>query len=314
MKLKAIFPKFVLVIPFAFGVFQSPKSQADGPGEGFRVAYVTQQASINEKLFAKDNLMAWCIVPFDAGKRSPEQRAAMLKELGIKKFAYDYRAEHVPTFEREIVALKENGIELSAWWFPTTLNDEAKMILALCEKHGVHPQLWVMGGGNPNMNATEAEAFALQEVNRIREIAIAAKAVGCKVGLYNHGGWFGKPENQVELIRKMDMPNVGIVFNLHHAHDELDRLPAIMELIKPHLLVLNINGMQTDGERQGKKILPLGQGDRDKEVLKTISASGYTGPIGILNHTDEDARKRLAENLAGLERLVTDLSDKKAKN
>lgn len=314
MKLKAILPKFFLVIPFAFGVFQSPKSQADAPGEGFRVANVTQQPSINEKLFAKDNLMAWCIVPFDAGKRSPEQRAAMLKELGIKRFAYDYRAEHVPTFEREIVALKENGIELSAWWFPTTLNDEAKMILALCEKHGVHPQLWVMGGGNPNMNATEAEAFASQEVKRIREIAIAAKAVGCKVGLYNHGGWFGKPENQVELIRKIDMPNVGIVFNLHHAHDELDRLPAIMELIKPFLLVLNINGMQTDGERQGKKILPLGQGDRDKEVLKTISASGYSGPIGILNHTDEDARKRLAENLAGLERLVTDLSDKKAKN
>ena len=272
-----------------------------------------QQAPINDKMFAKDNLMAWCIVPFDAGKRSPEQRAAMLKELGIKRFAYDYRAEHVPTFEREIVALKDNGVELSAWWFPMSLNDEAKMILALCEKHNVHPQLWVMGGGNANMNAAEAEVFALQEAKRIREIAIAAQKAGCKVGLYNHGGWFGKPENQIELIRKIDMPNVGIVFNLHHAHDELDRLPAILEMIKPHLLVLNINGMQTDGERQGKKILPIGMGDRDKEVLKTISASGYSGPIGILNHTDEDARKRLEENLAGLETLVSELSGKKAK-
>lgn len=139
-----------------------------------------QQAPINDKMFAKDNLMAWCIVPFDAGKRSPEQRAAMLKELGIKRFAYDYRAEHVPTFEREIVALKDNGVELSAWWFPMSLNDEAKMILALCEKHNVHPQLWVMGGGNANMNAAEAEVFALQEAKRIREIAIACKKRAAK--------------------------------------------------------------------------------------------------------------------------------------
>ena len=296
MKFKTFVIALFLFIPFALAVSEA------------------KQMSVDDKLFARDNLMAWCIVPFDAGKRSPEQRAIMLKELGFKRFAYDYRAEHVPTFEREIVALKENGVELSAWWFPMSLNEEAKMILALCEKHNVHPQLWVMGGGNPNMNAAEAEVFALQESKRIREIAIAAQKVGCKVGLYNHGGWFGKPENQIELIRKIDMPNVGIIFNLHHAHDELDRLPAILELIKPHLLVLNINGMQTDGERQGKKILPIGKGDRDKEVLKTISASGYSGPIGILNHTDEDARKRLEENLAGLETLVAELSAKKAKN
>jgi sugar phosphate isomerase/epimerase len=296
MNFKSIVIFCLLVIPFA-----PPTSEA-------------QQSPIKDKLFARDNLMAWCIVPFDSAKRTPEQRATMLKELGIKRFAYDYRAEHVPTFEREIVALKENGIELSAWWFPMSLNDEAKKILALCEKHNVHPQLWVMGGGNPNMNSAEAEVFALQETARIREIAIAAQKAGCQVGLYNHGGWFGKPENQIELIRNIDMPNVGIVFNLHHAHDELDRLPAILEMIKPHLLVLNINGMQTDGERQGKKILPIGQGDRDKEVLKTISASGYTGPIGILNHTDEDARKRLEENLAGLESLVVELSAGKTKN
>ena len=32
-------------------------------------------------LFARENLVAWCIVPFDAKKRSPEDRAAMLKKL-----------------------------------------------------------------------------------------------------------------------------------------------------------------------------------------------------------------------------------------
>ena len=36
-----------------------------------------------------ENLVAWCIVPFDASKRSPEQRARMLKELGMTRCAYD---------------------------------------------------------------------------------------------------------------------------------------------------------------------------------------------------------------------------------
>src|SRR4051794_39780623 len=74
------------------------------------------------KLFAQDNLVAWCIVPFDSKKRGPAERAEMLERLGFSKFAYDYRAEHVPTFDAEMEALKKRGIELTAWWFPQTLN------------------------------------------------------------------------------------------------------------------------------------------------------------------------------------------------
>lgn len=50
----------------------------------------------DKSLFARDNLVAWCIVPFDAKKRGPEERAAMLKRLGFTRFAYDWRAEHIP--------------------------------------------------------------------------------------------------------------------------------------------------------------------------------------------------------------------------
>src|SRR5437868_5191377 len=69
-------------------------------------------------LFAPTNLVAWCIVPFDAKKRGPEERAEMLERLGFKHFAYDYRAEHIPTFDAEIASLKRHKIELFAWWFP----------------------------------------------------------------------------------------------------------------------------------------------------------------------------------------------------
>jgi sugar phosphate isomerase/epimerase len=62
--------------------------------------------------------------------------------------------------------------------------------------------------------------------------------------------------------------------------------------------------MQTHGDKQGKKILVIGEGDRDREVFQAIAKSGYNGPIGILNHTNEDAYKRLRANLEGLEKVV----------
>jgi sugar phosphate isomerase/epimerase len=259
-------------------------------------------------LFARTNLVAWCIVPFDAKKRGPEERAEMLEKLGIRRLAYDYRAEHISTFGAEIAALQKRNIELTAWWFPTTLNDEAREILTLLKTNNVQPQLWVMGAGEPAANARDNTAQVEREVLRLAPIVEAAAAINCKVGLYNHGGWFGEPTNQIAIIKRLRMPNVGIVYNLHHAHDQLDRFPQLLELMKPHLLAINLNGMVENGDKTGKKIIPIGQGTRDLELLRTIQKSGWSGPIGILNHTDEDAELRLRDNIEGLEWLVAQLN------
>lgn len=63
----------------------------------------------------------------------------MLAKLGFKQFVYDYRAEHIPQWDAELIALKKRGIALTGWWFPTVLNDEGKQALALFRKHDVHP-------------------------------------------------------------------------------------------------------------------------------------------------------------------------------
>ncbi len=279
------------------------------------------------ELFARKNLVAWCIVPFDSKQRGPEERAAMLEQLGFSKFAYDYRAEHIPTFDAEIEALKRHKIELTAWWFPTSLNDEAKLTLAVFAKHKVTPQLWVTGGGGPTKDEADQRARVLSEVTRIRPIAEAAAKVGCQVALYNHGGWFGEPENQIAIIEEIKSqlaktdPSgssnkppvaVGIVYNQHHGHDHLDRFPELLQKMKPHLLCLNLNGMTKEGDRKGQKIMQLGEGDLDLKLLKVVRDSGYTGPIGILGHTQDDAEERLHDNLDGLDWLLPQLKDQPA--
>jgi len=265
------------------------------------------------QLFARTNLMAWCIVPFDAKKRGPEERAVMLEKLGFKHFAYDYRAEHVPTFDAEIAACKKHGISLDAWWFPGTLNDEARMILDVLKRNNVKPQLWIMGGGGPVKSPEEQKARVESEANRLQPIAEAAAKIGCTVALYNHGAWFGEPENQLQIIERLNrsgVTNVGIVYNLHHGHDHLARFSTLLQSMKPRLLALNLNGMTRNGDKVGEKILPLGQGDLDLALLKTIRDSGWRGPIGILNHTDEDAEARLLDNLDGLDWLRPQLDGK----
>src|SRR5262245_64997575 len=251
------------------------------------------------QLFARSNLVAWCIVPFDARKRTPEERAAMLHKLGFQHFAYDYRAEHIPSFETEIQVCQRHGVSLDAWWFPTSWNDEARHILDLLQRHHLRTQLWITGAGGPTKSPEEQRARVDAEATRLRPIAEAASRVGCTIALYNHGNWFGEPENQLQVLerlRQQGATNVGLVYNQHHGHEHLDHFAELLNRMKPHLLALNLNGMSRDSTPQ-QKIVPLGQGTLDLELLRIIRNSGWHGPLGILNHTDEDAEARLVDNL-----------------
>lgn len=267
------------------------------------------QGKDRKNLFARENLVAWCIVPFDGKKRGPEERAAMLARLGFKHFAYDWRAEHIKTFDAEIAALQKHGIQLDAFWFPAGLNNDARAILDCLKRHNINTQLWVTFG-DPAPGAKDQAAKIEAAARILRPIADEAANIGCSVGLYNHGGWFGEPENQIAVLEHLKLKNVGIVYNFHHGHDHLDRFPALLKKMQPHLYALNLNGMVKNGAKLGKKILPLGQGDLDLGLLKTIRASGYSGPIGILGHTQDDAEARLRDNLDGLDWLVPQLDGK----
>jgi sugar phosphate isomerase/epimerase len=265
------------------------------------VFFVDARAAAKD-IFARDNLVAWCIVPFDAKKRTPEQRAEMLQRLGIKRFAYDWRDEHLPTFDAELTELAKRDIELTAAWFPAALNDQARVVLDGIRKHKLKTQLWV------TCDAKDVQAG----VDVITPIAREAAKLHCTVALYNHGGWFGEPDNQIAIIERLKqagVTNIGIVYNLHHGHAHVDRFAELLDKMKPHLLALNLNGMTKNGDAIGKKILPIGEGEFDLTLLKTIRASGYDGRIGILNHTDEDAEARLVVNLSGLDALVKRLDD-----
>jgi sugar phosphate isomerase/epimerase len=269
-------------------------------------AYGVEPAE-GESIYARGNLAAWCIVPFDASKRGPAERAAMLNRLGFTKIAYDWRPEHIPTFEAEILALKKQGIEFFAFWSPLSPNPGYESMMALIAKHAIKPQIWMIPPAAPAQPQKERVALNAQAM---LPYVRRAKELGCKFALYNHGGWAGDPDNLIAMTKWLrenaDADQIGIVYNFHHGHEHLAQIPAAFERMLPYLYCVNLNGM-TQG---GAKILPLGQGQEDLKILQMIADSGYTGPIGILDHRGEvDAEKSLRANLDGLKGLLKEMGD-----
>lgn len=266
---------------------------------------LADEAPAPESVFAKGNLVAWCIVPFDAAKRGPEERAEMLVRLGIKRVAYDWRQEHVPTFEQEILAYKKRGLEYFAFW--SWHPDMA----ALIAKHAIRPQIWITV---PSPKAESQEEKVEAAANRLIPLVDQTGKLGCKLGLYNHGGWGGEPENLVAVCRglrdKTDAEHVGIVYNFHHGHGHIADFTESLALMQPYLLCLNLNGMNNGAQ---PKILPVGRGEHDRRMLEIVQKSGYRGPIGILDHRGElDAEESLRQNLDGLEDMLKQLGDEEA--
>lgn len=264
--------------------------KADPPGRG---------------LFERENLIAWCIVPFDAEERSPRERAEMLRDLGIRHFAYDYRDEHIPSFREEIGILKDQGIALDAVWlwvdprWEEPLNEAGRQVLDILGETGTRTEIWLgfpedAFEGDPDSTGLERSVAVAGEI--LRE----CEKLGCTLALYNHGGWFGEPENLVRVVEAIGSEKLRIVYNFHHGHHQLDAFRENLEKMLPYLSTININGMRPEGP----KIMTLGEGDRELEMLRIIVDSGYQGPIGILGHTEgEDIRPVLEANLKGLAEL-----------
>ena len=268
------------------------------------VAPLRAQTQKPASLYDLSNIDAWCIVPFDAKKRTPEQRAQMVVSLGLKRVAYDWREKHVPEFEAEILAYQKHGIEFFAFW---GVHPKA---FELFKKYRLSPQIWLMA---PNPNAsTDAEKVKLAAEALLPSVEEARK-IGSKLAIYNHGGWNGEPENMAAIadyLRKNHAaPHVGIVYNFHHGHAHIEKFAEKWKVMQPYVLAVNLNGMEVGGDAKGRKILHLGEGDRELEMMRIIEQSGWRGPVGIIDHREEtDSEVTLRANLRGLDWLRKELA------
>jgi len=255
-----------------------------------------------------ENIYAWCIVPYDSLERSPEERINMLKGLGIKKYAYDWREKHLASMAEELRLAKRNGIEVNAIWLWIDgnldtidgLSSSNNKVFSIIEEVGYKGQLWVGINDNFLENLSDAESVK-KGAEMIAFLSKKANALDCKVALYNHGGWFGEPKNQIKIIEALPNEELGILYNFHHAHEQIEVFPELATMMLPYLWNVNLNGLR----KEGPKILTIGEGDYEKEMIALLLEKGYKGDFGILGHVeDTDVEIILKANLNGLKKLT----------
>ena len=265
-----------------------------------------------KNVFARYNLIAWCVVPFDAAHRGPVERAQMLQRLGITMLAYDWRDKDIPTFDKEVDALKEYGIKLQAFWLtfgsdPASENG-VRAVLDLLKRRNVTTEIWCMYRPPAGFNDLSQDEKVAQIAEAVKYLAVEAQKLRCKVGLYDHGGWFGDPNNQIAIINKLKMDNIGVVYCFHHSFttEEIEQFPDRLAKMKPYLYAINLNGMKAGSH----EVRTIGEGDREVEMIREILKSGYHGPIGIIHEQPQlDAEIGLRRNIDGLKRVLVQIHD-----
>jgi len=118
----------------------------------------------------------------------------------------------------------------------------------------------------------------------------------------------------IEHIRatQPNSEHVGIVYNFHHGHGDIGDFESRFKLMMPYLYCVNLNGMvdadQVDEKTLENKILTIGTGKHEKDMIRVVIESGYSGPIGVIDHRNElDSEVALRDNIQGLEKLLGEL-------
>ena len=231
----------------------------------------------------------------------------MLQRLGFKSYAYDWRTEHLDDMAMELQQAQSKGIAVKSVWMwldaPIdslgALSPDNERVFQIIEEIGLKTEIWVSFPETYYKDLTDSAAVE-KGVKVIEYLSNRARKLGCKVGLYNHGAWFGEPGNQVKIIEALPDHELGIIFNFHHAHPQLDYYPEIVNTMLPYLWSVNINGMKKDGP----KIISIGQGDQEQQMIQQLMDKGFSGPFGILGHIEEaDVEIILKNNLEGFAAL-----------
>jgi len=212
----------------------------------------------------------------------------LVKEIGFDGLSW--RTDSPGRVQQVLDGAKRRGLKLFAIYANLELKDgklasdpRLKEIIPLCQ--GTGTLLWLTLSSKQFQNSDPAGDDVA--VAGLRELADVCETNGVRIALYPHVGlWVHRVEDALRVVKKVDRRNVGLTFNLCHAlmDGAEDRLPALLEEVAPHLLVVSINGADSHPSKPGwpQLIQPLGQGNYDVGiVLKQLQAIGFKGSIGL---------------------------------
>ncbi len=245
----------------------------------------------------------FCIDWHDAKKRSFEEQAQMLKELGYPGVGHIW----LDKVEERIKTLDAAGLRLFQITMVVDLTPDKppydtarfKEVCSLVKGRQVQFDL-IVNGRKPSDSSVDPRAVEI-----LRELSDLARDSGSQLLLYPHlGSWIERIEDSVRVADKVDRPNVGVMFNLCHwlrVDKSRDCKPLLKQAL-PRLWAVSINGADEFDAKPGWEhyIQPLDKGNFDVAgFLRTLRDLGYRGPIGLQCYgIGGDVREHLERSLA----------------
>ena len=254
-------------------------------------------------------LHAWGAVRNDALRRNPDVRAAMLRGVGLRRMAIDWRYAQLATLDDELAALRHHSIVATAIWAPISLypvNDvHLDLLFAFIERNALQIPLWTTLMHPHDIDEWIESKKVDLTCEAIARLADRAAGLGCSVSLYNYDGWFSRSASLRKIVAAANRPNIGIVYNLHHAHDHIAEFPSHVAALLPWLHAVNLGGVTPADPRP----IAFGEGELEFGMLTTLLEAGYGGPLGLTSYDAKaDALDSLSTGLSGLERFKQSLS------
>jgi sugar phosphate isomerase/epimerase len=259
----------------------------------------------------------FCIDWHDSKKRSFEQQAEMLKELGYPGVGHIW----LDKLEERIKTLDAAGLKLFQITMVVEVGpgkppydvDRFKEVCGLIKGRRVQFCLLV-NGMTPSDPSVDEHAVKI-----LRAMSDQAEESGAQLLLYPHqGSWVERLEDSIRVADKVDRPNVGVMFNLCHwlRVDKSRDYKPLLEAAMPRLWAISINGADEFDENPGweRYIQPLDKGSFDVgKLLKTLDELGYQGPIGLQCYgIGGDTREHLARSMSAWRKLSSNLKGSRA--
>lgn len=233
-----------------------------------------------------------------AGPPSVYDQVAILKEIGFDGF--DNR--NLNDIEDTLKAVDQYGLKLFSVYFTVNIdpgeeawNPKLPEVLPLLKDHGTI--LWCNTHSKkykPSDPAGDELAVPL-----FQKLADLVAPYGVKVATYPHlNFWVETSEDTARLAEKVNRPNFGSAFNLHHWKALGDRALPLAEVVKicaPKMFVMSINGAS---DPTSIDPLHMAQIDEYCAVVKAFRDAGFRGPIGLQCYKiKEDPKVHLVESM-----------------
>jgi len=207
---------------------------------------------------------------------------------------------HSPMYsDYEMGRTGANPVNVASIDRPTRVEamDEVKRALEIAEQIPFRFLIQHVGVSRESFDEKKFEA-ALTSIEHLRAFA---KPLGVRILLENIPNELATPDKLVELIQVAHFEDVGVCFDVGHAHI-MSSIPEAFEILKSHIRSTHIH----DNARDRDAHLWPGKGNINwKETMELLRSAPHTPPVLLEMEGDEkinvveamgDAFKKLEEN------------------